>query len=100
VRVRTISYLDDKLTDRAPFEQFHSLLEAQFPLVHERCEKTVVNGCSLVYRLKSERPGGRPVLITAHMDVVPVEAGTEDTWTEPPFSGEIRDGIVWGTRHP
>ena len=35
----------------------------------------------------------RPLLLLNHLDVVPAEAGR---WTVPPFSGEIRDGYVWG----
>jgi acetylornithine deacetylase/succinyl-diaminopimelate desuccinylase-like protein len=34
-----------------------------------------------------------PLLVHAHLDVVPADA-TE--WTVPPFAGEIRDGFVWG----
>ncbi len=30
----------------------------------------------------------------AHVDVVPVE--DEERWEVPPFSGEIRDGFIWG----
>jgi carboxypeptidase PM20D1 len=98
VRVRTVSYIDDAKIDRDAFAQFHALLEKQFPLAHARCEKTVINNYSLVYHLKSDRPerSGKPVLITAHMDVVPVEEGTEGAWTHPPFRGSIADGIVWG----
>ncbi len=32
----------------------------------------------------------------AHMDVVPVEPGTESSWTHGPFSGDVADGFVWG----
>mgnify|MGYP001554356785 FL=1 len=32
----------------------------------------------------------------AHMDVVPVEPGSESAWTHAPFSGDIADGFVWG----
>jgi acetylornithine deacetylase/succinyl-diaminopimelate desuccinylase-like protein len=39
------------------------------------------------------RGGKRPILLLNHMDVVPVDAAR---WTVPPFSGEIRDGYVWG----
>ena len=97
-RVRTVSYIDGDKIDRDAFLQFHGLLEKQFPLLHARCEKTVVGGFSLLYHLQSDHPEpkGRPVLVTAHMDVVPVEAGTEDAWTEPAFSGHISDGFVWG----
>lgn len=96
VRLKTISNIDSEKIDWAVFRSFHKLLEEQFPLVHKYCDKTVLNGYSLVYHLKSNEPKGKPVLITAHMDVVPIEEGTENDWTEPPFSGNIKDGIVWG----
>ena len=35
----------------------------------------------------------RPILLTAHMDVVGVE---RDRWTTDPFGGEVRDGYVYG----
>lgn len=96
VRMPTISHLEADKTDWAVFEQFGQLLETQFPLVHKNCEKTVVGGYSLVYHLHAAEPREKPILITAHLDVVPVEDGTECAWTEPPFSGSIKDGIVWG----
>jgi acetylornithine deacetylase/succinyl-diaminopimelate desuccinylase-like protein len=34
-----------------------------------------------------------PLLVHAHLDVVPADAAE---WTVPPFAGEIRDGFVWG----
>ena len=41
-----------------------------------------------------EGSGGRPsLLLLGHTDVVPADA-TE--WTEPPFSGLVKDGYVWG----
>jgi acetylornithine deacetylase/succinyl-diaminopimelate desuccinylase-like protein len=36
---------------------------------------------------------GDPVLLHGHLDVVP--AAVED-WSVHPFSGEVRDGVVWG----
>jgi acetylornithine deacetylase/succinyl-diaminopimelate desuccinylase-like protein len=36
---------------------------------------------------------GEPVLLHGHLDVVP--AAPED-WSVHPFSGEVRDGVVWG----
>jgi carboxypeptidase PM20D1 len=41
-------------------------------------------------------PLGKPILLSAHMDVVPVEPGTEADWTHPPFAGAVADGFVWG----
>ena len=36
---------------------------------------------------------GDPILIHGHLDVVPADAAD---WQVPPFSGEIKDGQVWG----
>ena len=40
------------------------------------------------------RPGGRRVLLVGHVDVVP--PGDPATWTGDPFSGEVRDGRLYG----
>ncbi|MBU7016753.1 MAG: M20/M25/M40 family metallo-hydrolase [Theionarchaea archaeon] len=37
--------------------------------------------------------GEKALLFLSHTDVVPV---SEETWDIPPFSGEIRDGFIWG----
>ena len=34
-----------------------------------------------------------PLLLNAHLDVVPAEP---EKWTHPPFAGEIADGYLWG----
>lgn len=98
VRVPTISYIEAGKMDVEAFQGFHQLLERQFPLVHKHCEKTIINKYSLIYCLKTKNPhpAEKPILITAHMDVVPVEDGTEGDWTKPPYSGEIAEGMVWG----
>jgi acetylornithine deacetylase/succinyl-diaminopimelate desuccinylase-like protein len=35
----------------------------------------------------------RPLILLNHMDVVPAEAAR---WKVPPFSGELKDGYIWG----
>ena len=47
---------------------------------------------SLWARLSSPRSGGRAVLLLHHMDVVPPGPG----WTAQPFSGLLKDGLLWG----
>src|SRR3970040_2244536 len=37
-----------------------------------------------------------PILLMGHLDVVPVEPGTESRWKHPPFAGTVADGFVWG----
>jgi acetylornithine deacetylase len=38
--------------------------------------------------------GGRSILLTGHIDVVP--PGASDHWTHPPFAGVVDDGRVYG----
>ncbi len=98
IKIQTISYLNTEQTDWDAFRSFHKLLEKQFPKLHDQCERTIINQYSLVYHWKSNHLNSdkKPILITAHMDVVPVEEETENDWVYPPYDGRIADGYVWG----
>lgn len=50
------------------------------------------NRGNLVARLKGDG-SKQPLLLTAHLDVVLAEP---EHWQVPPFSGEIKDGYLWG----
>jgi acetylornithine deacetylase len=43
---------------------------------------------------RAGRPGGRRLVLSGHIDVVP--AGDPATWTDDPWSGEVRDGELYG----
>jgi acetylornithine deacetylase/succinyl-diaminopimelate desuccinylase-like protein len=47
----------------------------------------------LIGRLRGRGSGGQPIVLLNHMDVVPADP---KRWSFPPFSGEIRDGVVYG----
>ncbi len=72
------------------FLGFHKVLEKLFPLVHEKLEKTEIDG-NLLYYWKG-KSSGKPILLMSHQDVVPAEG----EWKHEPFSGDIEDGKVWG----
>ncbi|MFB6987167.1 M20/M25/M40 family metallo-hydrolase [Streptomyces sp. NPDC056178] len=48
---------------------------------------------NVVARIAGTDPSADALLVHGHLDVVPAEA---DDWTVHPFSGEVRDGVVWG----
>ena len=62
----------------------------------EGIEPTVLESApgrgNVIARLKGDGRAA-PLLLMAHLDVVPVEA---DKWTHPPFGAEIVDGYIWG----
>ena len=88
IRCDTTSYAN--VYDPERFERFHAQLAQLFPLVHEKLERTVIDGNLLFYwRGKAH---DRPIVLMSHQDVVPAEG----TWSHAPFSGDIADGKVWG----
>ena len=48
---------------------------------------------NVVARVPGTDPNLAPLLVHAHLDVVPAD---ESEWSVHPFAGEIRDGFVWG----
>lgn len=96
VQFKTISHQDPAQFDEKAFLALHTYLEKTFPTAHATLQKEVIEKYSLLYTWKGTDPTLTPILLMAHLDVVPVEPGTESTWTHPPFSGLIKDGYIWG----
>jgi carboxypeptidase PM20D1 len=96
IRFRTVSHEDPSKLDAAQFLALHAYLERAFPRAHAALGREVVGDYSLLYTWPGGDASLAPVLLLAHMDVVPVEPGTEETWTHPPFDGRVADGFVWG----
>src|SRR5688572_28639758 len=88
VRIPTVSYRDADRIDTAAFAGFVDELRAQFPLLHEHLELTPIHtpaqtqGLLFHWRGRSD---DRPVVLMAHLDVVPVEG----EWLHGAFSGDI-----------
>jgi carboxypeptidase PM20D1 len=96
VRLRTISSRSDSALSADQFKQLHSLLQARFPKTHAALKREVVGDLSLLYTWPGSKPDLQPILLMAHQDVVPIAPGTEKTWSTEPFSGEVKDGFIWG----
>src|SRR5690606_3868948 len=60
-------------------------------------EATVIEsapgGANVVARVDGTEPDRDAVLVHGHLDVVPAEPAD---WQVHPFSGEVRDGVLWG----
>ncbi len=95
IQFRTISHQDRTQFDRKEFQALHDYLEKAFPKVHSTLTRDLIE-YSLLYTWKGRNQKLNPILLMAHLDVVPVEPGTEKDWECPPFSGEIKNGYIWG----
>jgi carboxypeptidase PM20D1 len=96
VQLKTIASVDDVDANAAEFGALHALLEASFPKAHAVLKREVVGKYGLIYTWPGSDPAAAAIGLMAHQDVVPIAPGTEGDWQQPPFSGAIKDGFVWG----
>lgn len=96
LRFPTVSHQAAGQLDAAAFSGLRAYLEQVFPRVHAKLQRELVAEQSLLYTWSGSDPALAPVLLLSHLDVVPVEPGTESTWQHPPFGGVIEGGFVWG----
>ncbi len=96
IRCKTVSHADPALDDRHAFLQFRLALEKAFPFVERFTEKKDMGNDTLVYIWKGAQPQLKPVVLTAHQDVVPADPQTLSQWEHEPFGGDIDGEMVWG----
>jgi len=97
VRFRTISYGGGahEADKDAALAAFRDWMVKTYPRFNKVAKREVL-GQSVVYSWAGKNPSLKPILLMAHMDVVPVVPGTEHSWAHAPFSGDMAGGYVWG----
>ena len=96
VQFKTISLANSEEIDENAFLGLHRMLQTLYPQLHTKLKREVVNDFSLLYTWEGKNPELKPILLAAHLDVVPADEGEDSGWSHPPFSGELADGSVWG----
>ncbi|MBI9035902.1 MAG: M20/M25/M40 family metallo-hydrolase, partial [Bacteroidales bacterium] len=96
IRYKTISQVNGTLPNEKVFLEFHEYLNQTYPLITNHLQKNTISEFSLLYKWEGSKPELKPLLLLAHMDVVPVDISTEAEWKYKPFDGEVNDGIIWG----
>lgn len=94
IKIQTVSQASK--IDTVAFRQIGRYLQQAYPLVDSLLEHQTVNEFSHIFEWRGRNAKLKPVLFTAHLDVVPVEEKSREAWAQPPFSGNIRDGYIWG----
>lgn len=96
IRFRTISYGANKPVDGQAFQGLHRYLADTFPKVQASLKREIISDYSLLYTWQGSTPSLKPILLAAHLDVVPVQPGSDKNWIHPPFDGVVADGFIWG----
>jgi carboxypeptidase PM20D1 len=90
----TISYSIGSPIDTVAFKSYLAFINESYPFVNSKLKKETFNEFSLLYTWKGKNASLKPVILMAHMDVVP--AGDTNSWTKAPFSGENDGTYIWG----
>lgn len=96
IQIKTISHEDPLDFDSAQFDAFNYFLKKTYPIIEQKLIKTTINDYSHLYQWKGQNEKLKPVVLVAHLDVVPVPDEDFPDWKAKPYSGEIKDEILWG----
>lgn len=85
----------DAWVDTAAFLHLDTFLRKSYPLVDSLLERETVNGLSQILKWPGANARLAPILLMAHLDVVPVENDGKG-WLARPFGGKMDDRHIWG----
>lgn len=95
IQLKTVS-LESPAANAGEFVALHALIARAFPRINRELSKETVGEHSLLFTWQGKDQRLKPMLLMAHIDVVPVDPTTEGSWHYAPFSGQIADGYIWG----
>ncbi|XP_035673136.1 N-fatty-acyl-amino acid synthase/hydrolase PM20D1-like [Branchiostoma floridae] len=95
IQFQTVSYKRGVGTPQELLK-FVRFIQESFPTIHSSplVRREVVGNYSLLYRVEGSDASLQPYLLAAHLDVVPITE--EENWEVPPFSGQVKDGCIYG----
>lgn len=94
VKFPTVSYEFDSPVDTAAFLGYMEFLKNEYPLVHSRLKREVINQLSMLYTWEGSNRSAGAMVLMAHYDVVP--PGDTALWEKGPFSGYNDGTYIWG----
>ena len=91
IRIPSVNYGEGRGDEKAMAEYVAAKL-AEVGIKSELIE-TAPNRVNVVAKIEGSDKSRPGLVLHGHIDVVPVDA---DDWLVDPFSGEIKDGFIWG----
>lgn len=96
IRIKTVSPENKKDFDSLAFYSFNRFLTERYPLSDSILDKKTFNSFSHLYHWKGSNPELKPIVLMAHLDVVPVIKENIPFWKHDPFGGTIVNDTLWG----
>lgn len=96
IKIKTVSPENEVDFDSIQFQAFSKFLKTTYPLSDSILEKKTFNSFSFLYKWKGTDTSLKPIVLMAHLDVVPVIEENLPDWKHDPFGGETINDTVWG----
>jgi acetylornithine deacetylase/succinyl-diaminopimelate desuccinylase-like protein len=91
IRIPSVNFGEGKGDEKAVAAHVVSLLSEVG--IESKTYESAPGRCNVIARIKGSNPSRPGLVVHGHLDVVPANA---DDWSVDPFSGEIKDGYIWG----
>ena len=91
IRIPSVNFGEGKGDEKAVAAHVVSLLREVG--IESKTYESAPGRCNVIARIKGSNPSRPGLVVHGHLDVVPANA---DDWSVDPFSGEIKDGYIWG----
>ncbi|WP_028267298.1 M20/M25/M40 family metallo-hydrolase [Arthrobacter sp. MA-N2] len=92
IRIDTSNFGDDSGPGERAAAEYTAGLISEVGLDVEIFE-SAPGRANVVTRMAGEDPSADALVVHGHLDVVPA---LKDQWSVDPFSGELKDGLIWG----
>lgn len=92
IRIDTSNFGDDSGPGERAAAEYAAALISEVGLDAEIFE-SAPGRANVVTRMAGEDPSAGALVVHGHLDVVPA---LKDQWSVDPFSGELKDGLIWG----
>lgn len=96
LKIKTISPENLNDFDSSAFIEFSGFLSRTYPLSDLILEKKTINKFSFLYKWEGIDSSLNPIVLMAHLDVVPVPETDLKDWKYAPFEGKIINDTLWG----
>jgi acetylornithine deacetylase/succinyl-diaminopimelate desuccinylase-like protein len=91
IRIPSVNFGEGKGDEKGVAAHVVSLLSEVG--IESKTYESAPGRCNVIARIKGSNPSRPGLVVHGHLDVVPANA---DDWSVDPFSGEIKDGYIWG----
>ena len=96
IQCQSVSYPDTSKVNLNEFKKIHEGMFKFYPHILKEFSYEIISGGSILWHYTCPQAKELPILLMAHLDVVPVDQGSLNEWVAGPFEGKIVESKLYG----